>query len=178
MWTKADDIRDFQIEGMSIGDSALNFFTKSDITKNKRNWFKNKEYSHTEFRNLSKFKLYEDIHINYLSKDKRFILVAIEGVTFYRNEINKCLSKMKEIDLEFKNLFKNTIRSDIEKSKHNDSRIPGNNYITDIFYDFNNGDRVILACYDWSKESGYGDHLRISLREKKFKNFLRFKAYE
>ena len=45
-------------------------------------------------------------------------------------------------------------------------------------YDFNNGDRVILACYDWSKESGYGDHLRISLREKKFKNFLRFKAYE
>mgnify|MGYP001177094664 FL=1 len=177
-WTKADDIRDFQIEGMSIGDSALDFFSKSEITKNKRNWFKNKEYSHTEFRNLSKFKLYEDIHINYLSKDKKFILVAIEGVTFYRNEINKCLSKMKEIDLEFKNLFKNTIRGDIEKSKHNDSRIPGNNYITDIFYDFNNGDRVILACYDWSKESGYGDHLRISLREKKFKNFLRFKAYE
>ena len=24
-WTKADDIRDFEIEGMSIGDSLLNF---------------------------------------------------------------------------------------------------------------------------------------------------------
>ena len=26
-WTKADDIRDFEIEGMSIGDSALDYFT-------------------------------------------------------------------------------------------------------------------------------------------------------
>ena len=28
-WTKADDIRDFEIEGMSIGDSALDFFSKN-----------------------------------------------------------------------------------------------------------------------------------------------------
>ena len=27
-WTKADDIRDFEIEGMSLGDSALNFLVK------------------------------------------------------------------------------------------------------------------------------------------------------
>ena len=30
-WTKADDIRDFQIEGMSIGDSLLNFVSKKEI---------------------------------------------------------------------------------------------------------------------------------------------------
>ena len=30
-WTKADDIRDFQIEGMSIGDSALDFFSKMKL---------------------------------------------------------------------------------------------------------------------------------------------------
>ena len=30
-WTKADDIRDFQIEGMSIGDSLLDFFNKKKI---------------------------------------------------------------------------------------------------------------------------------------------------
>ena len=27
-WTKADDIRDFEIEGMSIGDSFLDFYRK------------------------------------------------------------------------------------------------------------------------------------------------------
>ena len=33
-WTKADDISDFEIEGISIGDSALDFFSESEIKKN------------------------------------------------------------------------------------------------------------------------------------------------
>ena len=32
-WIKADDIRDFQIEGMSIGDSLLDFYSKKKINK-------------------------------------------------------------------------------------------------------------------------------------------------
>ena len=177
-WTKADDIRDFEIEGMSIGDSALDFFSKKKLLKNKKNWFKNKEYSHSELRNLPNFKQYEDVHLNYLSKDKKFIITAIEGLTFFRNKIKKCLKKMDEIDSEFKNLFKNTVRGGKEKNRHSDSSVPGKNYVTDIIYDFNNGDRVTLACYDWSKESGYGDHLRISLRSNKFSYFLNNKAYK
>ena len=31
--TKADDIRDFEIEGMSIGDSLLDHFNEKDIKK-------------------------------------------------------------------------------------------------------------------------------------------------
>ena len=30
-WTKADDIRDFEIEGMSIGDSLLDYFSEEEI---------------------------------------------------------------------------------------------------------------------------------------------------
>ena len=33
-WTKADDIRDFEIEGMSIGDSLLDHFSKKEIKQN------------------------------------------------------------------------------------------------------------------------------------------------
>ena len=32
--TQADDIRNFQIEGMSVGDSALDYFTKEEIKNN------------------------------------------------------------------------------------------------------------------------------------------------
>ena len=35
-WTKADEIRDFQIEGMSIGDSGLEYFTKNEIRTEKK----------------------------------------------------------------------------------------------------------------------------------------------
>ena len=31
--TKADDIKDFEIEGISIGDSLLDYFTKNEIQK-------------------------------------------------------------------------------------------------------------------------------------------------
>ena len=30
-WTKADDITEFEIEGMSVGDSLLNYFTEKEI---------------------------------------------------------------------------------------------------------------------------------------------------
>ena len=31
---KADDIKNFQIEGMTIGDNALDFFNKKEINNN------------------------------------------------------------------------------------------------------------------------------------------------
>ena len=35
-WTKADDISDFEIEGMSIGDSLLDSFNQSQIKAEKQ----------------------------------------------------------------------------------------------------------------------------------------------
>ena len=35
---KADDIYDFEIEGIAIGDSALSFFNKNEIKKNSKNY--------------------------------------------------------------------------------------------------------------------------------------------
>ena len=39
-WTKADDIRELEIEGISIGDSALDFFSK-DIIDDQKNFYPN-----------------------------------------------------------------------------------------------------------------------------------------
>ena len=36
--SKADDIKDFEIEGMSIGDSLLDYFNEKDILNNKLNY--------------------------------------------------------------------------------------------------------------------------------------------
>ena len=43
-WTKADDIKDFEIEGMSIGDSLLDFFSLDEIKSFKAYFYKDKEY--------------------------------------------------------------------------------------------------------------------------------------
>ena len=40
--TQADDIRDLEIEGMSIGDSLLDYFSEEEIEKNIMSYYKNK----------------------------------------------------------------------------------------------------------------------------------------
>ena len=37
--SQADDIRDFQIEGMSIGDSLLDYFSEEEINEKKKNFY-------------------------------------------------------------------------------------------------------------------------------------------
>ena len=45
-WTKADDISDFEIDGMSVGDSALKYVSKETLSSNKRYMWDNKKYFH------------------------------------------------------------------------------------------------------------------------------------
>ena len=45
-WTNADDITDFQIEGISIGDSLLDYFSESEF-KNSEFYSKSKKFART-----------------------------------------------------------------------------------------------------------------------------------
>ena len=45
----ADDIRDFQIEGMSVGDSVLDYFSEEEFLQFKeKKYFKDKKYTSRE----------------------------------------------------------------------------------------------------------------------------------
>ena len=55
---QAENIEDFEIEGISLGDSALDFFTKAQIKKNKRNYYKSKTYIPVQNDRMSFFKTY------------------------------------------------------------------------------------------------------------------------
>ena len=175
-WTKADDISDFQIEGMSIGDSALDFFSENKIIEQKQNFYKNKTYTDSEifFENNS---MYHSIHVIYKTNDKNYIMKGLEATILYVNNINKCYKKLYEIELDLAELFKNTKKIDKETYKH-PVDTTGKSTIKEILYDFKSGDTITLACYDWSKEQGYADHLRIALRTKKYNNFLLYKAFK
>ena len=49
----ADDISDFEIEGMSIGDSALEYFTEKHIKKNTVDYYNDKTFTPVENDKLS-----------------------------------------------------------------------------------------------------------------------------
>ena len=78
----ADNIRDFEIEGMSIGDSLLDHFNKKKITTSIVNWYDKLEKNRFIAIALDskKFKQYDfvDIFTNY--GDKNFKIETIAGV--------------------------------------------------------------------------------------------------
>ena len=94
-WTKADDIRDFEIEGMSIGDSALNFFTKKQLDKNSYLVGTDDTYITSYFLD-TKFKSYDGVEVTYLKEDKDYIIQALSGGVTVQN-IDDCKRKNKEI---------------------------------------------------------------------------------
>ena len=79
--SKADDIRDFEIEGMSIGDSMLKFMSKNEILKSKRNYFdsKRKYYTIDYNKNLN---TYETIDIYLKTDNQNYIIKNIIGFIF------------------------------------------------------------------------------------------------
>ena len=92
----ADDIQDFQIEGMSIGDSLFDYFSEEEIKNNLMDYdYKDKTFSTAEFlKKQFNYELYDIVITNFKANDKNYIIHAIGGTADYKN-INKCYKKKK-----------------------------------------------------------------------------------
>ena len=170
----ADDIRDLEIEGMSVGDSLLNHFNKKEINDNffiASYYEKNEKFYIYESKKGSSdnFETYDGLQIALKSKDKKLKINSILGIITYRNNIENCYKKQNEIVEKFSNLF--------SKKKKTDWGIlditGGNNgSYKPVTFDYNNGDRVMVACYDYSQETGWFDNLKVSIYTKEFREFI------
>ena len=149
--SQADDIRDFQIEGMSIGDSALDYFSEKEIKQNiNKNYYKNKKYTSVEFYKDKRFKTYETVEFNYLTKDKNYIIVSIAGGTLCHKNFSKCKNLQKEIESDVSETFKNLEKETIN-SKHPADK-SGKSTSSQIVFWFKNDDAIVIELTDWSKE--------------------------
>ncbi len=182
-WTKADDIRDFQIEGMSIGDSALEYFTKKEIRTEKKYRIKypgsNKFYAIT-FGEYPKFNIYDSIQINVKRKDKKYIIYSISGINYYTENIDKCLQEMKSISDEIVKIFPDS--SITKRTKKHEYDKSGKSLIHQYIFDMDSGDEVRVECYDWSKKMfnkhNLDDQLVVSIFSEEFSYFMANEAYK
>ena len=182
---KADDIRDFQIEGMSVGDSLLDYFSKKEIEDNIMNdYYKHlpsayqKIYKYIEFQNLTKFEVYHNVSIDFLMEDNKFINKTITG-TLFINNAEECYTKQKQIDKELSSFFINTNKETNENNHSFDKT--GNSKTKAINYWFDSGDLITLICTDWSNEItktyGWSDNLSLEIKSKEYNYFLQ-EAYK
>jgi len=182
-WAKADDIRDFEIEGMSIGDSLLDYFTKKKIKIKRKYRIKypnSKKFTAITFDEDPKFKVYDSIQANVKTNDKKYIIYSISGISYFDNNISKCKEQMKLISKELIKIFPNA--SNINKTKKHEYDKSGKSLIHQSIFDMDSGAEARVECYDWSKKMSkkhnLDDQLIVSILSEDFSYFMANEAYD
>ena len=102
-WTKADDIRDFEIEGMSIGDSLLDYMSEDEINMNDLKLYRD-DQKYYEIEYVEKKDIFEGVSIVIKRNDKKYKIYALRGA-FITDDKKTCLKKRDEIVKDIKNLL-------------------------------------------------------------------------
>jgi len=169
-WTKADDIRDFEIEGVSIGDTMLKYLTEDQIEKTTypivRGGKEFKEYHKAPL--INKGNTYDNVFLYYKRDDKNYIIQAIAGRNYYEFNIDECYILQKKIVNELESIFTEAIKDD--KGKVKIAGFPdGESYKYDISFYFDEGTMAHTACYDFSiKDTKSRDRLSIGVYAKQY----------
>ena len=169
-WTKADDIKDFQIEGMSIGNSLLDYFNKNQIEDMKYPIVRGgkKFYEYHKVDSNYKSKNYDKIYLNFKTDDPNKIIQAISGRKYYTNNIDECYNLQKNIVNELESIFSEVKKEDKGRLKH--TAFPnGDSYKNEISFYFEDNSMVHTACYDFSiKDTNSRDRLSIAIFTKQY----------
>ena len=173
--TKADDIRDFLIEGMSIGDSALNFFSEEKIKKNKQSGqYPNDEYILYNFSSTMNLVTYDLFTMSIKKNDMKYIISAISGGIKYDN-LDNCLKLKKDFNEDVANLFDNISKNENKYKSARDKS--GNSEMYQTIYNFESGDVMTATCMDWSNETSLPKVFQTSIRSISYTDFIRNRAY-
>ena len=173
-FAKADDIKDFEIEGMSVGDSLLNHFSKEEIVKNiDENIFKesDKKFKTTGF--YRSFGNYEGMQFTFKKSDSKYIIYAFTAGIFY-SDFQQCKKKMKSISDDLLILFSDAEVETGTKSTFDVDKT-GKSYDVANYFDLKNG-YVKISCVNWSDEITteyeWSDNLRLEVVSEEFSNWL------
>ena len=185
-----DDIKDFEIENISIGDSALDYFTESQLEGGELDWF---NYSYKEYSTslLSGKGIYDWFKISYNSYDDNFIIEGLVGIVVKKKyDDDKCNKELDTVALDISELFKNTKKGkkQLYKVLYNPRKIfqepnpSGKSMVTSISFNFKNEGKIILSCYNMDKATNQIDSpikdinqfdtFRIDIRSKILANYL------
>ena len=179
----ADDIRDFQIEDMSIGDSLLDYFSEEDIKEARKYKYKSDNfYSLDIFDDQSA--LFDAFQFHLKKEDYKYIIHGVSGAIiygevgiYYPKSEKECKKQMKivekDIDSIFSNAKKETVSGvgidyDKEAIRH------------DVYFTLNSGD-IYLQCVTFGKKAKKKeyifDSLRLTILTKEFSNWMNYEAY-
>ena len=173
-FAKSDDIKNYQIEGMSIGDSLLDFYSKDKV----KSFIQKNQYPKSQRVKMyliedKKFTTYDYVAVDVVD-DGNYKILKIAGQIIFKNNIKDCYKKMNEIDIDLKKLFTDKNRFTGEKKHRADKS--GKTTMKVIGYGIKEDD-INIQCTDWSDEMNISDRLNLMLMTQEWQNFIDNEAY-
>jgi len=167
----ANDISDFQIEGVSIGDSLLDHLSKEEIIKELEITKSHYNYLTDEFGEVyleGNFDTYDHLSFKVKPKDKHYIIYSIKGSIAYDDKLEKCFAKQKEIEKEFSSIYKNATKRKVTLEFAWDPT--GESVTHNTYFDFDSGDYIRVGCAKYKKslkiENNWEDSLQVIIGTK------------
>ena len=181
-FTIADDIQDLEIEGMSVGDSLLNYMSEIDIKKEIE--VTKNHYSYLQdplrfrevylFSNNNKFNTYKTVSVMFKNNDNKYKIVFIRGMKDYVENLQGCISKRSEISEQIETIIPKYSKDFREGKSRLDKS--GKSTTNNIYYIFNSGNGIILACNNWEeklrKKNNWTEGLSVVLRTNEVGSWL------
>ncbi len=164
--SQADDIQDFQIEGMSIGDSLLDYMSEEEIKKNVVYVYPDKKFTVSVYKKSTE--IYDSgVGITFKSKDKKYKIHGVQGRVSFMN-IEDCYEKQDEVEKDISSMFKESKKKNWGILKYDDYS-EGSKY-KPITFDFNDGATLMINCYYYHDDPPH--MLKISMTSKELSDFV------
>ena len=185
----ADDITDFQIEGISVGDSLLDYMSVDQIKKKLRStttFHYQKEYRNKKFSSIGvkprdlkipkKFEVYDSIGVIIDTNSTNYEIYALEGTLIWQNgDIKDCYKKQTDVANYIQETIDGKLRRDVwflEKERLKKHQLSVK------YIDLLAGNRrpFQLVCYDINRNGNKYNSLYVAVDSEVFVKFLEFES--
>tara|TARA_Y100001970_G_C14122463_1_gene797071 strand:+ start:341 stop:916 length:576 start_codon:yes stop_codon:yes gene_type:complete len=169
----ADDISDFQIEGMSVGDSLLSYYDEEIIINSKIDYFVNERQYYVVgiYDNL---KIYDAVEIYLKTNDKSYEIKTITGKLIINNK-KQCLDMKDDLTADIANLFENKKQHDEIKNHDYDNSGKSKQHLSQFNIDgFLTHVRVECSFFSKKikKDLNYDDSLNVVAMDEEISEWI------
>ena len=180
MWCNvgfADDISEYEIEGISIGDSLLDHLSKEEIIteiERTRPAYNHLNNDFGEVYLFGNFDIYDHLSFMVKPKDRHYTIYTIKGSISYDDKLEQCFAKQKEVEKEFSSIYKNAkkYKSTIEF----DWDPTGESVTHNIQFHLDSGGYSEINCTKYKKslkiENNWEDSFQVSISKKEVNDWF------
>ena len=172
---KADDIKDFEIEGMSIGDSLLDFYDEEKIKNLEKIDYPNSDKFYGIWLNTSTDK-YDSYGFSLKKNDNKFTIYQLKGSV--RMNFDKCMNIKKDIKKEIQESLQISSEQNYKSDYQNNL---GESYsqVTDLVVE-NGSIRIWCENFDknFEKSKYWTEALNVDASSEEYLNWLDNEAYK